>query len=98
MLSAPKHHLDEMIGKEQWNAKHPYDVRDSEPLLFTDDPLGQDYRNHRYTKGEENPEQPGKIIGTKIVMDHISGLIHEGTATAQPIHNEPLVYKAVRNC
>ena len=95
--SAPQHHLNEPAGNKKGNEEHPYDVKDPEPRLFARDPLGKEYRESRYAKGNEQPKQSGKIVGIKVVMDHVPGCIDDGTATAKPIYKESVVYKLIRD-
>ena len=97
MLSAPEHHLNELAGNEKGNKEHPYDVKDPKPQLFTGDPLGQEYRNGRYAKGNEQPKYSGKIIGIKVVMDHVSGFVNNRTTTAKPVYNEMMIYQIIRD-
>jgi hypothetical protein len=96
-LLAPQHHLNELTGNKKGNEEHSYDVKDPEPQLFARDPLGKEYRESRYAKGHEQPKQSGKIVGIKVVMDHVPGCIDDGTATAKPIYKESVVYKLIRD-
>ena len=89
--------MNELTGNKKGNEEHPYDVKDPEPRFFARDPFGQEYRESRYAEGNEQPKQSGKIIGIKVVMDHVPGRIDDGTAAAKPIYKESAVYKAIRD-
>ena len=96
-FSLPHHDLGEPEGNKEGQEEHSRNIHNFKPSFILWDLLGKGYGKDRNADRDKQPKQTGHIICIKITMNHVSGFVYLGTATAEPIYKKPIIDPTVRN-